>query len=327
MPAFEYLMLVKESSWGVPMAAPVLGTDKVYIRLTDGNSFTPQANPQYVDIPYGGGEDILVEALSDVFETRGTLTTRLYPDQAALILPWALTRVNTAKTQPWTQSTEPEGDLASVSIYHAYAYSNGTIKRTRYAGCKAASCRISASRGDPVFRLALDVIAQRPVGNTYDLSTDPDATEFPAPADAELPMGPYLFSESAGGLLLGTAPGVIRTQYDSLDFNVTNTLDSRPFESRFPQVIAFRGRRATVSSVLRLKATPDDRTAFESTANQRTQITITKGARSIVLDLKGQNKLRQLGRDLPLNRVYTFNMQVGNVRDPTAGTDIGLTVV
>jgi hypothetical protein len=178
-----------------------------------------------------------------------------------------------------------------------------------------------------VFRLALDVIAQRPVGNTYDLSTDPNVTEFPAPADAELPMGPYLFSETSGGLLLGTGAGTVRNQYDSLDFNVTNTLDSRPFESRFPQVIAFRGRRATLSGSFRLKATPDDRTAFESTADQRTQVTITKGARSIVLDLKGQNKLRQLGRDLPLNRVFMFNMQIGNVRDATAGTDIGLTVV
>jgi hypothetical protein len=325
MPAFEFLWLVKESAYGTPTASPVAGTDSIYIRLPDSNAFGVQADPQFAEIPYGGGEDMLVEAPADVTQVRGTLATNLYPTQAAFLLNWAGTRVNAGQTAPWT-TTEPPGDLASVSAYHGYARNDGTIKRTRYAGGKVGQWRLAASRTDPVWKISLDLIFQKPVGNSYDASADPTATEFPAPADADLPTGPYLFSHAAGGLLLGTGAGTSRTQFESLEFTCANTIDARPFESRWLQVAAFRGRRPQLNAGLRLKVTPDDRSAYEAATAQRAQLTLTKGANSVVLDLKASNVIRQLRRDLPLNKVFMHNLQLGSLRDATAGTDLTITV-
>jgi hypothetical protein len=325
MAAFEYAMFCTESAYGTTTATPVAGTDKIYIRLTDGNSFSVQANPQFADIPYGGGENTLVEKVSDVVEVTGRLMTKLYPAQAGLLLKWALARINAGQTTPWA-TTEPPDDLASASMYHAYVRNDGTPKRSRYAGGKPRQLVLECSRGDPVWKLTLDLVFQKPVGNSYDLSTDPDVTEFPVPADADLPTGPYLFSHSAGGLLLGSGAGSVRTQYESLRFTVTNTIDARPFESRFLQAAPFKGRRATLDAALRLKATPDDRASFEAATALRTQLTLAKGANTVVLDLKSANKFTQLGRDLPLDKIFMLNAQVGSVRDATAGTDIALTV-
>ena len=328
MATFEAAMLVVESAYTVTKASPVAGTDSIYLRLTQPNSFSVQADPKYTDISFGGGEDILVESLSDTMDVKGTLKTVLYPTQANLLLNWALTRINTGQTAPWT-TTEPPGDLASASVYHAYQRSDGTLRRTRYAGGKVAKLTLTGSRNAPVWNAQLDLIFSKQIGNTYDASSDPDATEFPLPQDTDLPMGPYMFSETSGGLLIGSGAGTVRTQYETLTLTVTNMIDARPFESRFVQVAAFRGRRATLDSVLRLKSTPDDRTAFESSAAQRAQLTITKAspAHSVVINLQSSNKLLRLQRDLQLNKLFTYNMQVGNVRDATAGTDIGLTVI
>lgn len=324
MAAFEFLMWVKESALGTPIGTPVLGTDKIYLRLTDGNSFSMQAVPQYVDIPYGGGEAITVESLSEFTDCKGTLTTKLYPSQAHLLFDWAQNRINAGGTSPWT-TTEPPGDLASASIYHAYQRSDGTLKRTRYAGVKVTRWQIAASATDPVWKLTMDLQAVKEVGNPIDSSTDPDATEFPAPADADLPTGPYLFKDSVGGLLLGSSSGTVRTQYDDFSIDVTNVVDARPFESPFVQVISFRGRNSMLNSTLRLKATPDDLTPFLSGTAQRAQLTLVRGT-TTVIDFKAQNKIRQLTRDLPLDRTFMYKLQMKNVRDATAGTDISVTV-
>lgn len=324
MATFEFLKLVKESSYGTVMSNPVAGTDSIYIRLTEGNSFSVQPNPQMIDIMYGGGEAIPVEIVSDYFETRGRLQTVLYPTQAALLFHWITDRINTAQTSPWVTS-EPAGDLASVSLYHAYAYSNGTFKRTRYAGCKAAGFTLAASRGDPVFKLSIDLWAQKPVGNSYDASTDPDAVEFPAPVDTDLPTGPYTFNMTSGGWTFGTGAGTVRSQYEGFNLTVTNKLDARSFESRFLQVCAFRGRTPNVTAAMRLKATPDDRASFEAVTPQRSQLVITKATNTVTIDMKASNVIRTLGRDLPIDKVFMFNTTLGSVRDAVAGTDFTVT--
>ena len=325
MAVFEFLMIAKESALGTVMGTPVLGTDKFYLRLTDGNSFSMQAVPQYVDIPYGGGEAITVESLSEYTDCKGTLTTKLYPSQAAILFNWAQNRINSGQTSPWT-TTEPPGDLASMSVYHAYQRSDGTLKRTRYAGVKVTRWQIAASATDPVFKLTLDLQAVKEVGNPIDSSSDPDATEFPAPADTDLPSGPYLFRHSSGGLLLGSSSGTVRTQYDDFSLDVTNTMDARPFESQFIQMIAFRGRASMLNATLRLKATPDDLTSFLSGTAQRAQLTLANGTTTTVIDYKSSNKIRQLTRDLPLDRAFMYRLQMKNVRDASAGTDISVTV-
>jgi hypothetical protein len=325
MQTFEALMLVKESALGTVMATPVAGTDSIYIRLTDDNSFGIMPKPQTVTVPYGGGQAIDAEMLSDFTECTGNLSTLLYPTQALFILSWALARINAGQTSPWT-TTERPGDLASVSCYHAYMMNDGTIKRQRYAGTKVTSLRLEASRGDTRWKCTLGLTAQKNIGNPVDASADPDATEFPLPGDADLPVGPYLFTHSSGGLLLGTGSGTVRSQYESLALNVANTIDARPFESRWVQVMEWHGRRSTLDVELRLKVTPDDKTAYEALTAQTCKLTLTQGARSVVLDYKGANKLGNLDRNLPLNKVATRRLTIANLYSSAAGTDIDFTV-
>lgn len=324
MATFEFLRIVKEKSLGTIMDNPVAGTDEIYLRLTESNSFTVQPTPVFVDIMYGGGENIVNESISDYFNLTGRLQTVLYPTQAAMLFGWLTTRINDARSSPWT-TTEPAGDLASVSIYHAYQTADGTIKRTRYAGCKPTGWTLELTRQAPVARISIDLAALKPYGNAYDNSADPDATEFPAPVDSDYPTGPYRFNQTSGGLLLGSSAGTVRTQYENISVQCTHTLDVRSFETAFNQVLAFRGRRMTINANMRLKITPDDRAAFESAAKQRVQLTITSGTHSVVIDGKSFNTIRQLTRDLPIDRTFMYNAQWQSARDPSANVDFTVT--
>src|SRR4051794_24215485 len=155
MSAREFLWIVKESALGTPMTSPTAGTDSIYVRLIDGNSFGMVAEPVIEEIPYGGGFAVQSEAISDHYGCKGQLKTKLYPAQALMLLPWAVSRINAGQTTPWT-TTEPAGDLASCSVYHAVRRSDGTYSRKRFAGCKVAGARIEVSRQSTTATLTLD---------------------------------------------------------------------------------------------------------------------------------------------------------------------------
>ena len=55
--ASEYLMLVKEDHFGVPVADPVLGTDSFYLKLSESNAFSMAVNPTIGEIGRGNGEN------------------------------------------------------------------------------------------------------------------------------------------------------------------------------------------------------------------------------------------------------------------------------
>src|SRR4051812_44429476 len=100
--AREFLQITKESSYGVKKTTPVRGTDQIAIRLEDGNSFTPRANPVTVPVMYGGGYNVEVDTISDKTEVKGSLKTTLCYSQASLLLGWALSKVGVGQTTPWT---------------------------------------------------------------------------------------------------------------------------------------------------------------------------------------------------------------------------------
>lgn len=321
MAAPEFLWLVVESALGTPKTTPVAGTDSIYIRLADGNSFTMEADPITADVPYGGGLAITAETVSDHTEVKGSLATKLYPAQASLLLGWAMTRINSGQTAPWT-TTELPGDLASVSCYHAYMRSDGTYKRTQYAGTKVLSLSLSASRQDPIWKVALELQAVKNIGNGYDSSPDPDATAFPAPAETAYPTGPYMFGHTAGLLNLG---GSVRTQYDSLALNIQNAMDPKWYESHFLSELGFHGRASTLEASLRLKATPDDRTAYEALTAQACSLALNNGTNTLTIQYNGQNTISKLPRDLPLNTEFMRTLSLKNRFDPTAAADISFT--
>jgi hypothetical protein len=320
MSAREFLWIVKESSLGTVMASPVAGTDSIYIRLVDGNSFSMVAEPVIEEIPYGGGFAVTAEAISDHYGCKGQLKTKLYPSQAPLLMGLLMTRVD-GSGHPWT-TTEPVGDLASVSIYHAVRRSDGTYRRKRFAGCKAAGGRIEVSRQSTTAMLTLDLQACRSYGNAMDGSSDPDGTEFPAPGEVDYPVGPYTFKQSAGGVTVGS----VRTQYESLAIAIRNALDGRWFETSYLTVNQFCGRKSTLDIDLYLKASPDDRSAFEAITAKAASVVLTNGVtgQNMTLQYNGQNTISALPYDLPLNQVFLQKLSLMNRFDPSASGDISV---
>ena len=261
MSAREFLWIVKESSLGAVMPSPVAGSDSIYIRLSDGNGFGMVAEPVIEEIPYGGGFAVTADAVSDHYSCKGRLKTNLYPSQAPLLLSLLSRRIGSDQASPWP-TTEPAGDLASVSVYHAVRRPDGSYRRKRFAGVKAAGGRIEVSRRSTTATLTLDLQACRCYGNAMDGSPDPDATEFPAPGEADYPTGPYTFRDTAGHVTVGSG----RAQYESLSVAIQNSLEGRWFESSYLTVNQFCGRASTLEVDLYLKATPDDRSAYEAIA-------------------------------------------------------------
>jgi hypothetical protein len=317
----EFLMLVIESSYGTPKTSPTSGTERIYIRLDGDNSFTMQANPAQVPIARGGGFAVDALHYAGQTEVTGTLRTKLYASQSAFLWKWMSRRVQSGQTDPWT-TTEPVGDLASMSVYHAYAnQTNTTYKRTRYAGCKVTSWTLSASDRDPYWTLEAQLQAQKPVGNAQDSSSDPDATEFPTVADTNLPTDPYLWRHTAFSL-----GGTSRTEIKSFSLSSQHVLDPQFYASRWLSVLPFFGRTTTYDAEIRLKTSPDDRASYEALTNLAAELVLADGSVTTTFDLQDTNKLTQLTRNLPIGGINTWRLQGKCLWDATAGADIAIAV-
>jgi hypothetical protein len=318
--AKEFLYIVQESALNTPVSMPTVGANAIYVRLIDGNSFSMVATPVIEEIPYGGGYAVTAEAISDHYECKGQLKTKLYPSQAAFLLGWALTRVD-GSGDPWA-TTEPSGDLASCSVYHAVRRSDGTYKRTQFSGTKVAAVRIEVSRRSTTAMLTLDLQACKSAGNAMDSTSDPNATVFPAPTETEYPTGPYTFKMTAGGLTVAS----VRTEYEDLTIAVQNVLDGRWFEQSYLQVNQFCGRASTLDTTLYLKASPDDRAAMEAITAQSVAAAFSNGVmgQNLTIQMNGQNTIKSLPYDLPLNQAFMQKLSLKNRFDPTAGADISI---
>jgi hypothetical protein len=299
----------------------VAGTDSAYIRLVDGNSFSMYARPVIEEIPYGGGLAVTAEAVSDHYECKGQLKTKLYPSQAAMLMGWALSRINSGQTSPWV-TTEPAGDLASCSVYHAVRRSDGTYRRKLFSGCKVGGWRVEVSRQSTTATLTLDLVASKSAGNAMDGTTDPTGTAFPAPAETDYPTGPYTFKMTAGGITVAS----VRTEYEDLAIAGQNAIDGRWFEQSYLQVVQFCGRSTTLDTTLYLKATPDDRSAYEAITAQAASAVFTNGVtgQAMTIQFNGQNTIMDLPYDLPLNQAFMHKLSLKNRFDPNAGGDVSV---
>jgi hypothetical protein len=319
MAAREFLWIVKESALGTVMSTPAAGTDSIYIRLIDGNSFGMVTEPVIEEIPYGGGFAVTAEAISDHYGCKGQLKTKLYPSQAPLLLALLATRVSGSGTAPWT-TTEPDGDLASVSVYHAIQFSNGTIRRKRYAGVKANGGRIEVSRQSTTAMLMLDLQACRSYGNQMDSSSDPTAMEFPAPAETDYPLNPYTFKNTGGNLKIASTV----TQYESIAIAIQNALDGRWFETSYLTVNKFCGRRSTLDADLYFKASPDRRAAYEALTAEDVELTFDNGTNTAKIDFNGKNTITKLNYDTPLDKAFMEKLSLVNRYDPSIPDDVTL---
>lgn len=322
MAAREFAMIVIESAYKTAKTTPTAGTEAIYVRLDGGNALTLRPKPIQTPIAYGGGYATNAFTVSDQIECVGTLQTKLYASQAKFLLDWACTPINSGQTAPWT-TTEPVGDLASCSVYHAIMRSDGTYKRRLYKGVKVEGGSVSVARDGQVASLSLNLRASTPEGNAFDSSTDPNSTIFPAPAETAYPTDPYLFIHSAGNFTYGSS----RTQFSSVAINWTNKMSAQWFENRFVNVHRFLGRESTLEASLYYKPTPDDRASFEGLTAQTLSFELDNGTKATTFTFNSQNVIQDLDDDLPLDQVYMQNIVVANYFDPTAASDWSVAVV
>lgn len=331
----EYVMVVQESAYLTPATTPVVWTTATtyglanaaayYVRLGGPNRFTMRPRPMgAVTTPYGGGWDVPAYMFADKEECKGQLTLELTVGQAPMWLSWALARV-AGGTAPWTTSIA-NGDLASCSVYHALTRSDGTVKRQVYLGAKVDSFALTISEGSTACQLVLGLTASLAQGNQFDASSDPTSGTFPSPADADLPVDPYVFTH-AGGTSFVTYAGSVRTQFTELNVNVANTLARRFFASRHIQVLTLCGRKTTVASKLWYPpAAADDRTAYAGLVSKTLSVELNNGVHGFTIGCNAQNVLSPLEDDLPLNDLFMQSSTMNNLWDATAGSDFTLTI-
>ena len=279
----EYALFCIESAFDTPKTSPVTGTDRFYIPLVESNAFSAEMAPDVVETPWGGGFDVLGDVDAGTWSTKPSLKCLGYPALAAILCKWAIQRVDLAPTPdvPWT-TTETAGDLATVSLYHAYLLKSGTLKRRRIGGWKAGTLTLSCSRQDPRLQISVDGIASRIVGNSVDSSTDPNGTEFPAPVDSDFPLGVYRFQHTKGNLLLAAAA---LTKYESLSLKVANKLVADPWEDNYPTTIGSYGRETTLDATLLLKATPDLTADMVALTRKSVAVTFNNGTNTLGVSL------------------------------------------
>lgn len=330
----EFLMVVQESSYLNPVTTPVVWTTAsamgtataYYIRLDEGNAFSMRARPVEVEVPYGGGLAIGAYRVADKMECKGNLRCKLTAGLAPFILNWATQRVDSAQTLPWP-NTEPPGDLASCTIYHAIMRDDGTIRRRRYRGCKVDSLSLDISTDSQIGTLNLGISGSTPEGNAYDSSADPTSTVFPEPLCSNLPVDPYLFSHTQGNVSIN---GAVRDYITQLTFTSTNTIARSFFNRRFLGKLRFCGRKTTAAVRLEYRHTPDDRIAYEGQMPYgvtpiAVQIKLDNGVNSLILHMNANNIFDPLDEDLALDDLYFQSSTVNNLFDCAAGGDFNFT--
>jgi hypothetical protein len=312
----RFLRISQEAVFGVfPTSSPV----EYYVRIDQPGSFSVMHQPQFWQIMSGSGFCVPALFGSQVSGLGMTLSIPLDYANAASLLGWACQVINTGQTSPWV-TTEIAGDLASCSVELGWSNTDGTIRRKRNLGCKVAALSLTGSKDDPVMRLNLTLIGSTPQGNAYDSSTDPSAGAFPVPADSVFPASPVLFQHLKSGLTIGN---VARSNFQSIAFSVQNRIKPYFDESRFANLIRFNGRTTKLSGVSRLKATPDDRTSYESSTTIGSANTVewNNGSHTITLTLNAQNFFDSIGEQMSLDEEIYYSWSLSNMLDTAATTD------
>jgi hypothetical protein len=319
--AFEYLWLVEENVYGVPLATGlVVGTNQFLVPLIESNSFSMVEDPVFTEIAYGGGQDIVADFVADSRECKGSLSTLAYPALSAFLHSCAITRVNTGQTLPYV-TDQPPGDLVSFTAYHMIRGRDGVFIPYSYPGIKIGKLGGSVSRSDPKWKLKLELVGMKEYPNASDSSA---AFTPPAPpTEAQYPKGPYTFSHTSGNVLLG---GTARVRYSSLDYTITNKLNPESFESKWVQSNAALGREADANLDLQLLSTTDLRATYQALTNQGFSIEANNGTHTQTIGFNGNNHINKLPYDLPLGKSFMQKMTVRNKWDATALSGAGADV-
>ena len=319
MSVAQVVRVVRESAYGTTKTSPVAGTDAFYINCTESNSFNATAVPVPFLTPYGGTFDDPADLTIDHFNVTGRLSTLLYPDQCKFWMDLAVQRINAGQSVPWT-TTEPPGDLASFTLYHAMKTRAGTWKRMKFLGGKVAGLEISVSRSQPRATLNLDLVFQKVAGHSADSSSDPDATEFPLPAESDYASGPYTISETTGEF---RRDGTAISSYQSLSIRINNRLHPLHEETKWLKTCGAHGREATIAADALYKTSPDHLADLQAGTARSYVVKFTKGTKVLTIDFNDNNHISAAAFNIPLGQEIRQNITVMNKWDRAANSGAG----
>jgi hypothetical protein len=299
--AREYLMAITESAFKDPVdiVATEVNDNWLAIQLSGDNSFTginrPDIEPLNTALARGRTERDIGVTSRCPFQ----LTTLLYPEQAALLLGWALTPiVKGTPDDPW-ETTEPAKDLASMSLIHGYEDHSATMLEVHYAGAKVSSFSLSAASGTRggAFVLTIQgVAATATVATGTAIEGEPATTLYTSAA-------PYNLVDVSGQL---TVNSVAISNFNSLAVEVTNELIVEMNESATPQLMRMRGRDSMMTVGALLKHTPDWQVLYtgRTTFAVQAHLDHSNATDRITLDLPAGSRLDNWDRSTPLRSTH-----------------------
>jgi hypothetical protein len=318
---YSFARAIKESSYGTAKTSPTAGVDTADIRLAGANRLTLNPVITQRKIAFGGGWAAEGYRKSDQEVVTGPLEMELCYSQAKLFLDAGITRINPGQTLPWV-TTEPAGDLASLTFYRGEMRNDQSVKRTRYRGVKVHGGKLSSSADSGLVMLKLDLQAQKYDGNIRESTSDPDITAFPAPADNAFPTDAALYSDSAGTISVGGSPLAYVT---SFDFSWTNVMDPLFFNSPFITSDPLRGRSATLTLGALYTATPNWRSLYQALTTEAVTFSFTNGTSTIAITMNGQNTIDSVSDDFAPGKQYMQSLVIANRYDPSVSQGIGFT--
>jgi hypothetical protein len=296
--AQQWLRVCKEATYGVVLPAldagtAVEGTDYWWIRLGQGNAFTPRRVPVPWSIRSAEGGNRVVQTGSSFYTIGGSLSTFFYPSRAQLWLAALLTLT--------------ANDLASYTFDYF-----DTVRTRRLLGMKAAAGTLSCESQSQITGLQVDLVGQQ-----QDLAAP---ATFAAPALTNFPSeAPYVHQDTAGLVLINN---VVRTKYSSLKVMIKNKLAATKDELPYLSGLFHAGR--DVAWELKCQDTAaTDRAAMEGVSVRITnQVKWNNGTNTATLDLKSSNYIRTVADDLPLDDAAYQTLGIDSIVDRAATTDV-----
>lgn len=315
----QYLRVTEEAAFGVYNAAGVA----VYPRLSSAGAFGRMEKPEFWTIMDGSGLGVQALSGTQTMALEGNLVTELGPTLAAVMMPWACTRINAAQTVPWT-TTEVKNDLASMTFDYLVTDFSRNDVRIRNLGGKCSSLGLTCSRDQPKLTATFGIMASTPQPNGFDSSTAPTALDFPEGDCASAPQDCYLFQQMAGQV---TVLGAARTNFDSFSMQLTNNLKPYFDENHFANAIRLGGRSLVVNLRCRLKATPDDWASYKQGTVGTSSFEFVNGTHSLTIAMGAKCYINQIDQESPIDAEPYYTITLVNQLDPATCTDFSVTVV
>lgn len=295
--AQQWLRITREATYGVRNPSPS-GSDVIWCRLYQANPFTMRPTPQRQVIRSADASNRRRQVVAARIVYTGQLQTLLYPSQASYWMTAAATLV--------------ANDLNSYTI--DYVDSTRTLG---YLGCKVQTLGITSNAQTDYIPLSVGWMAQR---------VDATMTSLNQPSDGNFPTEvPYEHTESAGQMIVG---GSTLTRYSSATVTFNNVLQGTWDEQAYITNCYYCGR--DVDFTIRAQYVAATlRAAFEAQSPLTCSLkwARTSPSNSVTINCQTRNYTGSISDEIPLDGPAYQTLNFQTFYDPTAGTDISVTVV